>query len=897
MYIPYNFINQPVPPHMYIANPNNKIIHSLLGVSSARLNIHLRDIWSIDFEIDKYISYVENYTYEYIRHSREIFVDNIGWFRINSHPTEECSTDGRWYKTFTAYGYETTLQDLDIIGININCGTEDSVEMYEENLDVFGIPKNNIRLYIKNANDDPTSSEYWKLGLLNILEHEYLYQKGWKIGSIDDSVASLRGRQFEIDNQNVYSFLTQDVASAFKCMFVFDRINKTIDAIKLDKFGQDMNLVFTLRNVINSITIKDQNDEYYTRFRVAGNNPDSALIEYINYGSDRLENLSYCIQSGMLDDSIVQKYNTYKEFVDTHRQEYADYSRTLMKLQEEKTVYQELLPIDEVDMLFTNVSDEELSTELEHFKNILKTLENIYGSASNIEGTTDYSMYVSVRDVIIPKIEAEIAARKNGTHAAEDAVDYETNWELYGINELQIKLAAYDRQVDVLKEGKYDKPWTATAGGTESYHNKQYELYVKYSGYITDINTRLTELYALVADIDNAISDNNTKQKALASRAKLEADEWNFTQEELQDIYILYRDTDFTDKTIEILDTDSIDNIIQLAWQLYESASEQIEIESHPQLTYSISLDNLFHIAGLSHKANNINLGDFCYLELDKGFTTKQRIISMEFELVNFNQTDFQIEFSDMTTVCGKADDYRFLLESGTSSGKGQITRQQAKYISNEVNSAALQILNKYYISNTDGRIFPNGVNPQDVEELQGALNGLVEGFIKEDNLRGEVSNLDSLEYGSVFLKYLDTQLNTSENTVEHLTTLSNSQLNTLFNNNPFANQLSDIISTAIDNYNDNIIKTFLDRSHPVGSIYFTDNSGNPSLYLGGTWETWGSGCIPIGVDADDETGTLNTPNQIIEESLVLADEPMDEETGTVIKQRKITCYMWKRTA
>ncbi len=39
---------------------------------------------------------------------------------------------------------------------------------------------------------------------------------------------------------------------------------------------------------------------------------------------------------------------------------------------------------------------------------------------------------------------------------------------------------------------------------------------------------------------------------------------------------------------------------------------------------------------------------------------------------------------------------------------------------------------------------------------------------------------------------------------------------------------------------------------HPVGTIKMTADNVNPSTYIGGTWELWGSGRVPVGVDASD---------------------------------------------
>lgn len=761
MYFSLDLLNNLQSPAIYISNPNHKILKPLLGICSARANFQLRDIWEIDFEVDAFMSdrvgvRVSNPSYELITHSREVWVENIGWFRINTYPSEQIDDNGRKYKSFTAYGYETTLQDLDLVGININCGTEDSIEMYEENLDVFGVPMHNIQLYIKDANEDPKSDKYWKLGLLNILEHEYLHKKGWRIGDIDIGVAPLKGRQFEIDSENIYAFLTQDVSNAYRCMFWFDRINKTINAVKVENLGKDLNLELSFRNVLTSMSITDQNDDFYTCFRVAGNNADDTLLEYINYGSDKIYNLDYCITAGMLEESTVTKYKAYTEFLEKNRLIYADYSKEHLKLLEKKSVLYEQLPIEEVDMLFTNVSDEELTTELEHFRTILATLEKIYtvDGKLQIEGTTDYALYVSVRDVMIPKIQAEIDARKEGKHAED--FEYQTNWELYGINELEARLVSYQRQIDLMKEKHYDQPWKPEFGGTEASHNKQHELYKEYAGYIDAINARLKKLKAQAEEIENQIKTVTGKQKDLAEQAKIENEVWGFTKEELQDIYTLYRETDFQDSSIEVLDTDTIDDIIQLAQTLYDNAKEELEIESHPQFAYDTDMDNLYHNLTFLDKANTIDLGDFCYLELDNGFKTKQRVVRIELELVNFNDNNMVIEFSNMTSVCGRADDYRFLLEGGGGSQKNQISRDTANYISDSVSSIASKILSKYFQSG--GSIFPNGISQGDLQKLQDALDGLIGGSLSVEELKVILAKVDTLEANSAFVKYLQAQ-------------------------------------------------------------------------------------------------------------------------------------------
>lgn len=46
--------------------------------------------------------------------------------------------------------------------------------------------------------------------------------------------------------------------------------------------------------------------------------------------------------------------------------------------------------------------------------------------------------------------------------------------------------------------------------------------------------------------------------------------------------------------------------------------------------------------------------------------------------------------------------------------------------------------------------------------------------------------------------------------------------------------------------------KPSLDAIYPVGSIYMSVNNTDPSTLFGGTWEAWGSGRVPVGVNTSD---------------------------------------------
>jgi hypothetical protein len=62
------------------------------------------------------------------------------------------------------------------------------------------------------------------------------------------------------------------------------------------------------------------------------------------------------------------------------------------------------------------------------------------------------------------------------------------------------------------------------------------------------------------------------------------------------------------------------------------------------------------------------------------------------------------------------------------------------------------------------------------------------------------------------------------------------------------------------------ILDQMFSRIYPIGSIYMSVNSANPSTLFGGTWSAWGTGRVPVGIDAGqtefdtvEETGGAKT--------------------------------------
>lgn len=87
-------------------------------------------------------------------------------------------------------------------------------------------------------------------------------------------------------------------------------------------------------------------------------------------------------------------------------------------------------------------------------------------------------------------------------------------------------------------------------------------------------------------------------------------------------------------------------------------------------------------------------------------------------------------------------------------------------------------------------------------------------------------------------------------------TTKTSAQISTVVKS---VNYVDKTASGALDaikvtNQEFNNFKTqYMDAIYPIGSIYMSVKNVNPGTLFGGSWESWGSGRVPVGVNASDD--------------------------------------------
>ena len=127
-------------------------------------------------------------------------------------------------------------------------------------------------------------------------------------------------RSFKIDRQDIYSFLTTDVAKAFECIFEFDTINHRINIYKESTVGEDTNIHISYANLAKSANISASTDNIKTCLTVTG--ADNLGIREVNMGIDRIYNIDYFHSLDYMSSELYEAYKVWKNLWNSKAVEY-----------------------------------------------------------------------------------------------------------------------------------------------------------------------------------------------------------------------------------------------------------------------------------------------------------------------------------------------------------------------------------------------------------------------------------------------------------------------------------------------------------------------------------------------------------------------------------------------
>lgn len=814
MNIVFNRYNEPIQGHVYLGTPNGKILCAINGIeeSTFQLTSKFNNTFELTFDLNENIliqdgkglsKLVHSNVYDLVGWLMRVYVENVGWF-IMEHP--KITDDGmKQTKTITCQSAEIEMQQHDLKNFKINQGTTDSYEMLADNnvekIDDVEFAKEQIKFH------NPKNPQ---LSLID-LALKASGMKGWSVGEIDSTPKTYRTYKdgkyvetttllsneigaFDIESQDLYSFFTQDMAKYFQCVFVFDFLHMKISAYHPENYGKSTNVNINFRNLQQSQEISVDDSNMYTRYYVQG--ADDLGITYVNFGSNYIENIDYYLNEKYFSPLLIIKYKLWKEDYEEARILYIEATRQYNEQMKVVTELYDRVPLDDCSTDWSTFTDDELKEAQANYQAQLKGYEQFYVDDDGnfdenaLKNSSDANDYYQIKNVILPSIQIEMDNRQLPTDDDNaDYVDsYKTNWKLYGLDELKVKLQEYKNTIETCKKGGYDQPYTEDSSHTKDVHDTMYAKYLdaqnqldsnyvggcqeaydqrqseidaaneilnSYNKTRTDLVKQVSkETWSSVVAADNSgyLLDEagNYITDEAGRRIYCDTQKLQFTERDLTELSKVYYDGDYSNENMFLTDSDDQVSAIDEQLKLLDAAIDDLYIASHPQYQFTTSLDNFLALADYEDYIKNINQGDYLWLTVDNK-VVKLRVVEIQYNPL-IADNNIQITFSNMIQGRSSRNDLSYVLNTPSNASKSSASGSSNNFLNNEGITLTAGLIQKL-ISNG---AFKNGVSQIINNEFAGMLAG---SSISLEELNAKIIKVTDLYGKNGYFEYLQTKL------------------------------------------------------------------------------------------------------------------------------------------
>lgn len=461
----YDIYNRTEPAVIYLAKPGKRLYAALNGVDTSTVNIAIKtnDTAKLTFTINKYVNGEVIPEFDDVDEMMELYCSGI-WFKIVDPPTMD-NDSYQCTKDVTAESYEIGLSQYTLKNFNINNDDNSSYNLvYKRKLDKAEA----IKKYPDRANDEDfinnyDSGNYYSVKLYDpsckelsfldlVLQHADV--PGWRIGTVEhlreasdanknnsenaSKILPNRICNFEVDDKSVFSFLTQEAATAYDCVFEFDTENLLINVHDIADFGKDTDIIIGFRNIQNKVSMS-RNDSMITQFYVDG--LDDYGIDQANYGSSILTDLSYFAREPYMNDTLAKKYKDWASYRynENNIKAYMELSKNYNKQNEVLSELKNRVPVDTAQNDWFGSKIDDLITAYNDNVAIIKGLEALYVNSNGntdfqaLKNSSDWSLYESIMNYTIPAIVAAIQAKDDSDKkTASDKIGNNLNFKSYG---------------------------------------------------------------------------------------------------------------------------------------------------------------------------------------------------------------------------------------------------------------------------------------------------------------------------------------------------------------------------------------------------------------------------------------------------------------------------------
>lgn len=410
MYLDYSklvFDKDGVPetPALILKTLHEETIGIIPGVSDLKINIKYVEPSEMSFDVPSTIDGEKNWIYDMLVGYKIIYTEHYGVY-VTMNP--KTSADGiSDIKHVQCYSIEKML---------------DTKKFFLEG----GDDGSTFKFFNQTNHNDPDT----------IIGRVLEVADGWHMGYVAPSVAQ-RYRTFDGYDDYLMSFLYGDCQDKFRCVFVFDPYERSINVYDADIELETLPIYLDFDNLVESLDIEEVTDELVTAIRPYGS--DDVDIREVNpIGSNWIYDLSYFIANGDIPDALAAKWEIWQRTIHNRQ----TYYKGLVALQASTSS----------TLLATQAALTDLNGELD----TLTAQQSVTIQALAMETTsTGKADQQELLDEINQKIAAkktEIAAKEAEVAALEANRDSYTTQIQAVVNELSISKFFTSDEYEILRK-------------------------------------------------------------------------------------------------------------------------------------------------------------------------------------------------------------------------------------------------------------------------------------------------------------------------------------------------------------------------------------------------------------------------------------------------------------
>lgn len=671
----FNYYHQLDDVELYLCNPDGRELY-VINAQDRKVTLRFNDLSNLTFTAPSQLTQADGTIIEEVEYyklletMRLIYATNIGWFKITAVSEDDSGTSK--YKTVEAQSLQVTFKDKGFI-------TEERVYKFYDEAD----PRDELYLYSnKDALPSVVGQLYQQLGIeLDIrspIEGKTYNQ--WTITYISPILYYKRAdggdpicRTFLENTTYGYDWMVNEVEEAFKVVFIFDYMHRSIQIKTISEVTQRANLCLSFNNFMRDVKIEENSEDIVTVLTCNGNGIDITQVNPT--GTNYIVDFSYYmddINHKWMSDELIVKLKDWKNAVDVKRDEYVDQIKILRSQYLKHTQLSE-----EITML---------STSLQDLKNARDKVLSSDDDSNGLTGTVTAE---------VVKINCTSYDKKSNFYTTPFSSDvmitaykdnpgyYGSDFTLSGESKNDTATNNYNDEYRYFFDSDDHSSYCRLEGaakisvGTEDENENMTEYYcdgftrfIPYSNIQEWISLK-EELLEKVQQELSLVEKNITQINDTLGQISKSVNILSYfanTPDLFRELSCYWIEGEYANDNIAYLETTTEEEAIALAQELLSAGEDELSKVSQPRFSFSLNANNALRQYEFRNQASELKLGKLITIEKEDGLWYYPALLEMSFSLEN--KDDFSLSFANGLRLDDWGYTYGDLISSAASTSR-----------------------------------------------------------------------------------------------------------------------------------------------------------------------------------------------------------------------------------